>query len=479
MKLKIPHIAYKWLIFSVTAIGVFMSTLDGGIINVALPVMAKDLNASLERIQWVVSIYLLTTTCFLPVFGKLSDMYSRKYLYLTGFLLFGIGSFAATFSQNLSWMIFSRALQGLGSSAMISNCQAIIAKAFKGKDRGRALGGIGAMVAAGFLAGPAVGGFLIQHWGWQSVFWINVPISMLGIWRGIQIIPHFKPVTQVKLDWKGAVCFILFCFSFLYALDEGENQHWTSFLILGSFTAAFIFFAGFYWRERTSKTPFIGLSLFKIQAISYGCIVSLLGFIALSCNSILFPFYMANILHLSPVHMSLLLMPFPVALAISSPFSGWLSEKYSARLITTVGFGFIIIGAAMFVGIGKNPSYTYIVIAQMIMGCGSGTFQAPNNNTIVSAAPANRLGMVVSLSALARNMGAVMGIALSVLIFSAARRHYVNLGADYATAFMNAYQYSMIFCIVVSLAAAYFSAAREKRKKRQAQPRGFYETTTA
>ena len=133
----------------------------------------------------------------------------------------------------------------------------------------------------------------------------------------------------------------------------------------------------------------------------------------------------------------------------------------------------------MFVGIGKNPSYTYIVIAQMIMGCGSGTFQAPNNNTIVSAAPANRLGMVVSLSALARNMGAVMGIALSVLIFSAARRHYVNLGADYATAFMNAYQYSMIFCIVVSLAAAYFSAAREKRKKRQAQPRGFYETTTA
>ena len=118
------HIAYKWLIFSVTAIGVFMSTLDGGIVNIALPVMAKDLGVTLERIQWVVTVYLLTTTCFLPVFGKLSDMYSRKYLYLTGFLLFGIGSLLAAFAHSLAWMIFSRAVQGLGASAMISTCQA-------------------------------------------------------------------------------------------------------------------------------------------------------------------------------------------------------------------------------------------------------------------------------------------------------------------------------------------------------------------
>ena len=479
MKIHAPHIAYKWLIFSVTAVGVFMSTLDGGIVNIALPVMAADLNAGLERIQWVVSVYLLTTTCFLPVFGKLSDMYSRKYLYLTGFLLFGIGSLLAAFSESLSWMIFSRIVQGLGASAMISNCQAIIAKAFRGKDRGRALGGIGAMVAAGFLAGPAVGGFLIQHWGWQSVFWINVPISAFGIWRGIQIIPLFKSHERVKIDFMGAVCFILFCFCFLYALDEGENQHWTSFLIMGSFGLSALFFVIFYMRERTSKNPFIGLSLFKIQAISYGCIVSLLGFIALNCNAILFPFYMSDILHLSPLQMSLLMMPFPIALAISSPFSGWLSERYSARLITTVGFGFIILGACMFVGIGTHPSFIYIITAQLIMGMGSGTFQAPNNNTIIGGAPQDRLGMVVSLSALARNMGAVMGIALSVLIFSSVKRHYLASGIEYQAAFMHAYQAAMVFCIIMALAAAYFSAAREKRKKRKKQPKGFYETTTA
>ena len=240
-----------------------------------------------------------------------------------------------------------------------------------------------------------------------------------------------------------------------------------------------LFFVIFYMRERTSKNPFIGLSLFKIQAISYGCIVSLLGFIALNCNNILFPFYMADILHLTPLQMSLLMMPFPVALAISSPFSGWLSERYSARLITTIGFGFLIIGASMFVGLGTHPSFAYIITAQLIMGCGSGTFQAPNNNTIIGGAPQDRLGMVVSLSALARNMGAVMGIALSVLIFSSVRRHYTAAGLDGVTSFMYAYQAAMVFCIVMSLAAAYFSAAREKRKKRQKQPKGFYETTTA
>ncbi|WP_428073519.1 MFS transporter [Candidatus Avelusimicrobium aviculae] len=473
------HIAYKWLIFSVTAIGVFMSTLDGGIVNIALPVMAKDLGVTLERIQWVVTVYLLTTTCFLPVFGKLSDMYSRKYLYLTGFLLFGVGSLLAAFAHSLAWMIFSRAVQGLGASAMISNCQAIIAKAFHGKDRGRALGGIGAMVAIGFLAGPTLGGLLIEQWGWQSVFWINVPISLFGIWRGIQIIPLFMSHQKVKMDFTGAVCFILFSFCFLYALDEGSTQSWTSALIMGAFALSALFFVGFYMREQKSPAPFIGLSIFKIQAISYGCIVSVLGFIALNCNSILFPFYMADILHLTPVQMSLLMLPFPAALAVCSPLSGWLSERYSARLITTVGFGFLIIGASMFVCIGTHPSFAYIVAAQMIMGCGSGTFQAPNNNTIISAAPADRLGMVVSLSALARNMGAVMGIALSVLIFSTMKRYLLAHAAPQQEAFMSAYQASMTFCICCCVLAGYFSAAREKRKKRKKQPRGFYETTTA
>ena len=353
-KFKFPR---KWRIFSVTATGTFMSTLDAGIVNIALPVMSDQFGANLENIQWVVTIYLLTLTCFLPVFGKLSDMYSRKKLYLGGFLTFGIGSVLCSLATNLPMMILARALQGLGGSAMVANSQAIIAKAFPGKDRGRALGSVGAVVALGSLSGPAVGGFLIQHFGWPSVFWINIPVCLIGVWRGLRIIPRFEAKKKLKMDIPSALFFIVSCFTFLYALDTGTNKSWLSPQILITFAVAVLFGVLFYRREKTAKTPFIGLSIFKNRTISFGLVVAIFGFCALFCNSILLPFYLTDIMHLDPVKIGLLILPFPIALAVSSPISGLLSERYSARIITTAGLGLILTGALMFAFIGHSPSF--------------------------------------------------------------------------------------------------------------------------
>lgn len=461
MKRLLPKLPRKWLIFSVTATGTFMGTLDGGIVNIALPAMSKQFGADIESIQAVVSIYLLAVTCFLPVFGKLSDLYSRKNMYLGGFALFGVGSLLCSLAGNLPLMILSRALQGLGASAMMANSQAIIAKAFTGKDRGRALGAIGAVVALGSLAGPAVGGFLIQHFGWPSVFWVNLPVCAVGIWRGLQIIPRFKAVNKIRMDMRGAVYFIIACFAFLYALNEGTAKTWTSPLILGAFAASAVFFGLFYRREKISPTPFIGLSIFKIPAISYGYAVATLGFMAIFTNAVLFPFYATDILQVDPVKTGLLMLPFPVALAVASPVSGVLSEKYSARLITTAGLGFVLIGTLMFAFIGRNPSYSYIVLAQLVLGCGSGTFQVPNNNTVISAAPKNKLGIVASVNALARNAGMIMGIALSVAVYAAVQEHLKAAGADAQTAFIRGYQAAMMFGSVLAVAGGILSAKRD------------------
>lgn len=461
MKRLLPKLPRKWLIFSVTATGTFMGTLDGGIVNIALPAMSKQFGADIESIQAVVSIYLLAVTCFLPVFGKLSDLYSRKNMYLGGFALFGVGSLLCSLAGNLPLMILSRALQGLGASAMMANSQAIIAKAFTGKDRGRALGAIGAVVALGSLAGPAVGGFLIQHFGWPSVFWVNLPVCAVGIWRGLIIIPRFKAVNKIRMDVRGAVYFIIACFAFLYALNEGTAKTWTSPLILGAFAASVVFFGLFYRREKISPTPFIGLSIFKIPAISYGYAVAALGFMAIFTNAVLFPFYATDILQVDPVKTGLLMLPFPVALAVASPVSGVLSEKYSARLITTAGLGFVLIGTLMFAFIGRNPSYSYIVLAQLVLGCGSGTFQVPNNNTVISAAPKNKLGIVASVNALARNAGMIMGIALSVAVYAAVQEHLKAAGADAQTAFIRGYQAAMMFGSVLAVAGGILSAKRD------------------
>ena len=461
MKPRLLNLPYKWLIFTVTATGTFMGTLDGGIVNIALPSIAKQFNADIESIQAVVSIYLLAVTCFLPVFGKLSDMYSRKKLYLGGFFMFGVGSVMCSLATSLPMLIIARAVQGLSSSAMMANSQAIIAKAFCGKDRGRALGGIGAVVALGSLAGPAVGGFLIQHFGWPSVFWVNIPVCAIGIWRGIQLIPRFNPKCKMRMDTWGAVFFIIACFSFLYALNEGPSKHWDSPLILGGFAAAVVFFGLFYYRERVSKTPFIGLSIFKIPAISYGYAVAVLGFMAIFTNSVLFPFYATDILHIDPVRTGLLMLPFPVALAVSSPLSGLLSEKYPARLITTVGLGMTVTGLVLFSLMDETTSFFYIALAQLIAGCGSGTFQVPNNNTVISAAPRNKVGIVSSVNALARNAGMIMGIALSVAVYALVQSRLADGGATAQEAFLGGYRAAMLFGAAVAVAGGILSAKRD------------------
>ncbi|MBR4592386.1 MAG: MFS transporter, partial [Elusimicrobiaceae bacterium] len=416
MHVRVPRLSKKWMIFTVTANGTFMSTLSAGIVNIALPTMSVQFGVTLESIQLVVSMYLLVLTCLLPVFGKLSDLYSRKWMYLGGFITFGVGALLGALSGSLPAMLLARAVQGVGSSAMMATSQALIAQVFHGRSRGKAFGAIGAVVASGSLAGPAIGGALIQAWGWRSIFWLTIPICLIGVWRGIYLIPRFKAVKKTKMDYLGALYFACMSFAFLYALNTVSEKGWSSALILSLFALSAVFFGLFLRREKTALYPFIGLSIFSIPAISYGCLVAVLGFTALFTNSVLLPFYLTDIMHMDPIHIGMLILPFPVTLAAASAVSGALCARWPARIITTVGFVFLLISTLMFAFIGNSPSLSYIVLAQLIMGAGSGTFQVPNNNTVISAAPKGKLGVVASVNALCRNAGMIGGIAFSVSI---------------------------------------------------------------
>ena len=460
MMLHTPKMSRKWMIFTVTANGTFMSTLSAGIVNIALPTMAQEFKVSLENIQLVVSFYLLVLTCLLPVFGKLSDIYSRKWMYLGGFITFGVGALIGALSASLPMMLFARGIQGIGSSAMMATSQALIAQIFHGPSRGKAFGAIGAVVAGGSLAGPAIGGALIQAWGWKSVFWICIPIAIVGVWRGIYLIPRFNAHKHLKMDWKGAALYTATSFIFLYALNTAADKGWTSDFILLSFAISIGLGLVFLRRMKTTKTPFLELDIFQNKTISYGCVVAMLGYTALFSNSVLLPFYLTDIMHLDPIKIGLLIMPFPVTLAIASAVSGTLNAKWPASILTTAGFGLLIISTLMFALIGSAPSISYIVLAQLIMGAGSGTFQVPNNNTVVSAAPKGKLGIVASTNALCRNVGMIFGIAFSVAIFSLVQTWCNAHGQDTQHAFIHAYSAALLMGTACSVVGGILSAKR-------------------
>ncbi len=460
MTLRPPHLSRKWMIFSVTANGTFMSTLSGGIVNIALPTMSAEFGVSLESIQLVVSFYLLVLTCLLPVFGKLSDNYSRKWMYLGGFIIFGVGALLGALSHSLPTMLLARGVQGIGSSAMMATSQALIAQIFHGPSRGKAFGAIGAVVACGSLAGPAIGGALIQAFGWKSVFWICIPIAIIGVWRGIYLIPRFNARKRTQMDWPGATLYTATSFIFLMALNMGADRGWTSPFILLSFAVSLALFLVFMRRSTTAKNPFFEIALFRNKTILYGCIVAMLGYTALFTNSVLLPFYLTDIMGLDPVKIGLLIMPFPVMLAVASAVSGTLNAKWPARVLTTAGFVLILISTLLFAFIGSSPSISYIVLAQLIMGTGSGTFQVPNNNTVVSAAPKGKLGLVASTNALCRNVGMILGIALSVSIFALVQGFSAAHGAQTHAAFIHGYSAALLFGAVCSVAGGILSSLR-------------------
>jgi EmrB/QacA subfamily drug resistance transporter len=460
---------YRWFILATVSIGTFMATLDSSIVNVALPTISSpsNLNAALSILQWVVTAYLLTISSLLPVFGRIADLVGRKRIYSLGFLIFTLGSALCGLATNIWFLIGMRVLQAIGASMLMANSVALVISNFPPKERGRALGLTGTVVALGSLTGPALGGALVGLLSWRSIFYINLPIGILGYLAAQIILPHDKPQhNNETFDFLGALFFTLGMICLLFAVSNGQDWGWRSSPILIGLFLGTLLLVLFFFTELRVKNPMIHLSLFRIRPFLIGNITGFLSFVAMFANTMLMPFYLQHVLNYSPTQVGLLMTSFPLMMAIIAPLSGHASDRIGPVALTTSGLLTTSLGLFYLSTVNATSSFWQIIPGTLLMGIGAGLFNSPNNSSVMSSVPPSKLGVAGGINALVRNIGMVIGIAFSVSLFEN-REAFLLMGVNtptavqQANAFVNAYHTVMLAGMGIAILAALISLNRK------------------
>lgn len=447
----------KWSMFTVAAIGNFISMLDSTTVNLALYPMSVDLNVTMGQIQWVMIAYMLVLTVFLPFFGKLGDIFPKNKLYSIGFGLFALGAFLNTTAKTFELLIFYRCIEAVGASIMLSNAQAIIATIFKGERRGKALGLNGCLVAIGGMSGPALGGILINYLSWHAMFYPSVIVGIIGSYFAYKLLPKKRKIDikNFKFDYKGFIYFTVCLFALLLAISEGHEWGWKSVRIIALGVITLIFGGLFYFRDHKINYPLINFSLFKIKPFTFGNLAVMISYMAMSTNSILLPFFLQEIQGHNPLIAGLLILPYSVTLSVAAPICGRLSGRYGSRYLTLAGPIVYCIALTLFTLYDKSAAMWQIILASGIMGIGNGLFQSPSNNAIMTCVNKSELGIASGILALSRNMGNILGVAVTITLFETFRNLFTD--SIYETAFLYSYKITMCFGIAFGLICLSFA----------------------
>nr|WP_275691080.1 MFS transporter [Paenibacillus aceris] len=394
-------------------LGTFMTTLDVGIVNLALPVIAEENGVTLSAVQWAVTAYLLTMIGLLPILGSLSDRLNRGKVYSIGFLFFALGSLVATVPGGFALLLIARCIQGIGAAMIMANSQAMVRAIFPDHERGKALGVNTIVMSVGTLSGPAIGGFLMHLSGWPLLFWINVPIGLVAAILGWLWFPQTKR-NRRSIDYVGAVvlavCVLCLFIGAVFLEEDGFSG--TVAVLGGAGLLTAIFLA---WYERGQTNGIIDPIFFRNRSILIGNSSSFLYYAALTATQIPQAFYLKNSLGLSITSVGLVLAVQPVFLGIMGPLSGWSRDRFGAFWPTSVG-ALLCMGAMLPVMVGGLPSLADFLWFGGLFGAGGGLFLASNNADMMSAAPGTKASLVGSMLALIRYLGMVAGIAFAVLL---------------------------------------------------------------
>jgi len=406
----------RWWILVSVAMFTFMSTLDASIVNIALPTISKDMNVPMNQSEWIVSIYLMIVCACLLLFGKIGDSFGKIKVYRIGTIVFTIGSLLCGFNQSLGFLLFARIVQGIGSSMTMATNSGIITEVFPFKERGRALGSIGAFVSLGSIAGPGIGGLILSQFSWPYIFWINVPVGIITILIGEKFLPKDIIKSGKKVDMVGFSLFAVFIMTFFGAIFIGQEIGFNALLSMVLFILAILSLIIFIRVEKRVSQPLITFSIFKNKVFTMSLITAVLIFSSNFFVNVVIPFYLQNARGLPASKAGLLMMVFPLLMVVGSPISGFLTDKIGTKLLTFSGLFLLSVTSLMYMFLNQGTPLWYYILATGIMGLGNALFQSPNNTTVMSSVAKEDLGVAGSMNSFARNLGMVLGIALATTI---------------------------------------------------------------
>ncbi|MFC0904433.1 MFS transporter [Clostridium sp. MT-14] len=446
----------RWIILFTVLSATFMSTLDGSIVNVALPDMSSKLHTPMAGIEWVVTGFLIVIAATILIFGRLGDIKGKTRVFSFGVILFVLGSFLCGLSNSLVFLIAARCIQAVGASATMATNQGIITQVFPPNERGSALGILGTFVALGSMAGPPIGGFIVSAFSWKYIFWINVPIGIAVFIIGLKIFPKSHR-TDESLDGKGSLLFMISTVLLFGALVQGQSTGYNNPIMISAFIISAITFIIFIIIESKTELPLLQLNIFHNSLFSISIICAFISFCAIGASNIILPFYFQDTMKLSPAATGLFMMVSPIVLSIVAPLSGHMSDKIGSEVLTLLGLSITSLGLFLISTISEISPLTMIVIYIIIMTIGNGMFQSPNNVLVMSTVSKDKLGIAGSVNALVRNLGFVVGTSLATLLLYNRMSHKMGYRViDYIKGRDDVFIYGMkyvyisaaLFCII-------------------------------